>query len=71
MHEMKQMHIMVLSAEEIMKKYLLIIVLLISAILVIPFMQIPTVSKILGEAVAIVTLAIIFNTVRNEKESGR
>lgn len=52
-----------------MKKYLMIIVLLIAAILVIPFMQIPTISKILGEAVAIVVLAIIFNTVRNENEA--
>ena len=52
-----------------MKKYLMIIVLLIAAIIVIPFMQIPVISKLLAEAVAVVVLAIIFNTVRNENEA--
>ncbi len=52
-----------------MKKYLMIIVLLISAALVIPFMQIPVFSKILGEAVAIVTLGIIYTAIQNEKNA--
>ena len=56
-------------AEGTMKKYLMIIVLLIAAIIVIPFMQIPVVSKLLAEAVAIVVLGIIFNTVRSENEA--
>ena len=50
-----------------MKKYLLIIVLLITAIIVIPFMQIPIHSKLLAEGVAFVALGIIYNAVKNEK----
>lgn len=52
-----------------MKKYLMIIVLLVAAILVVPFMQLSVMNKVLAEAVAFVTLGIIYNAVRNEKNS--
>ncbi len=52
-----------------MKKYLMIIVLLISAALVIPFMPIGVLNKIIAECVALGTLFIIYNTVRKEKDA--
>jgi hypothetical protein len=53
----------------LMKKYLMIIVLLISAALVIPFMPIGVPNKIIAECVVLGTLFIIYNTVRKEKDA--
>ena len=63
------MNIMVVLRRDRMKKYLMIIVLLITAILVTPFMQIPLHSKLLAEGVAFVALGIIYNAVKNEKNT--
>lgn len=52
-----------------MKKYLVIIVLLVSAILVVPFMAISVINKVVAEVVAIGTLVLIFNAIRSEKDA--
>jgi hypothetical protein len=52
-----------------MKKYLLIIVLLISAGIVVPFMPIHIVNKILAEVVVFGALFIIYNSVQKESQN--
>ncbi|MDO5109750.1 MAG: hypothetical protein Q4D59_07450 [Erysipelotrichaceae bacterium] len=49
-----------------MKKYLLIIVLLVSSGIVVPFMPIGTVNKIIAEAAVIGVLFIIYNAIQKE-----
>jgi hypothetical protein len=51
-----------------MKKYLLIIVLLVSSGIVVPFMPIGTVNKIIAEAAVIGVLFIIYNAIQKESQ---
>lgn len=69
MHELSEMHIMMVFRRKRMKKYLVIIVLLVSAILVVPFMAISVINKVVAEVVAIGTLVLIFNAIRSEKDA--
>ena len=60
-----------------LKKYLMIIVLMIAAMIVIPYMEISIFSKVVAEGVGVVTLLIILGTAQTEyndekeKEEGR
>lgn len=51
-----------------MKKYLLVIVLLVSAGIVVPFMPIHIINKILAEIVVLGALFIIYNAVQKENQ---
>ncbi len=51
-----------------MKKYLLVIVLLVSAGIVVPFMPIHIINKILAEVVVLGALFIIYSAVQKENQ---
>ena len=52
-----------------MKKYLLIIVLLVASGITIPFMPIGTVNKIIAEVVVIGALFIIYGAIQKENQA--